>query len=203
MPVIRNRKCGCMSGCCGDAVNTRDCEKGQDYNEAPETGTDRENDAGEQRTINIDFLYLDREVCGRCARTDRVLDEAIAAVKHILEATDVRVVVNKIRVDSEELARAYRFVSSPTLRVNGRDIQMKVRETLCESCGDLCGDEVNCRVWVYRGKEYETPPKAMVIEAILRAVYGSEDAQVSESNEYVLPENLKRFYQGMKRKIGK
>ncbi|WP_461392643.1 DUF2703 domain-containing protein [Desulfosporosinus fructosivorans] len=84
-------------------------------------------------------------------------------------------------------------------RVNERDIQMDVKESLCESCGDLCGDEVDCRVWVYQGNEYTIPPKAMIIEALLKEVYGgSNDEQ--KAPEYFMPDNLKKFYDAMKNK---
>ena len=74
---------------------------------------------------------------------------------------------------------------------------MEVKESLCESCGDLCGDEVYCRVWTYKGKEYDIPPKAMIVDAILRHVYGDtnivlEDKKSKEA--YQLPENLRRFF---------
>lgn len=82
-------------------------------------------------------------------------------------------VVRKIHVQSEKQARQLGFISSPTIRINGRDIQLDVKESLCESCGDLCGEDVNCRVWVYQGKEYTAPPKAMIIDAVLREVYGT------------------------------
>lgn len=74
------------------------------------------------------------------------------------------------------------------------------KESLCESCGDLCGDEVDCRVWVYKGKEYNVPPKAMIIDAILREVYGNtERKSADEVNKklYQLPENLRRFFESI------
>lgn len=150
----------------------------------------------------IDFLYLDLSVCTRCQGTDTSLDEALAEVSKVLAATGVEVLVNKINVNTEELAIKYRFISSPTIRVNGRDIQMEVKESLCESCGDLCGDEVDCRVWVYQGREFSVPPKAMIIEAILKEVYGGDRDRDIVTPEYVIPENLKRFYTAMK-KAGK
>jgi len=61
---------------------------------------------------------------------------------------------------------------------------------------------VDCRVWVYQGREYTVPPKAMIIEAILKEVYGggsSEQAKQEAEQEYVIPENLKRFYAAMKK----
>lgn len=153
----------------------------------------------EKERILIDLLYLDLSVCTRCQGTDENLDAAVAEVSKVLESTGTDVVVNRVHVLSEKLARKYQFVSSPTIRVNGRDIQMDIRESLCESCGDLCGDSVDCRVWAYRGREYTEPPKAMIIESILREVYGSHETG-GETTEYVLPENLKRFYDKMKLK---
>ncbi len=163
--------CSCSPGCCGSVQESQ----------------------GDKRRIIIDFLYLDLSICTRCQGTDTSLDDALKEVSKVLEATGVEVVVNKVNVTSEELANAHKFLSSPTIRVNGRDIQMEVKESLCESCGDLCGDEVDCCVWVYQGKEYTVPPKAMIIEAILKEVYGGNDNKQAEQ-EYIMPENLKRFY---------
>ncbi len=169
--------CGCSSGCC-DASDEVELEKKQ---------------------IIIDFLYLDLSVCTRCQGTDTSLDEALLEVSTVLNATGAEVIVNKINVITEELARKYKFISSPTIRVNGHDIQMDVKESLCESCGDLCGDEVDCRVWVYQGNEYTVPPKAMIIEAILKEVYGT-DSKEQEEIKYSLPENLIKFYGAMRDK---
>jgi hypothetical protein len=155
----------------------------------------------QRRKIEIDFLYLDLSVCARCQSADNSLDEAIAEVSQVLKATDVNVVVNKINVTSEEQAKALQFESSPTIRVNGRDIQLEIRESFCESCGNLCSDDVDCRVWVYHGKEYTTPPKAMIIEAILREVYGSpNEGQEVNKKGYRLPDNLRKFFASMRGK---
>lgn len=154
-----------------------------------------------QKQIIIDFLYLDLNVCNPCRGTDSSLDEAVSEVAKVLQATGVDVVVNKIQVHSEEMARAWKFVSSPTIRINGRDIQMEVKESLCESCGELCGDDVDCRVWVYQGKDYTVPPKAMIIEAILKEVYGGvHHTSNTTEQEYVMPDNLKRFYAALQNK---
>lgn len=150
----------------------------------------------EKKQLVIDFLFLDVSVCTRCQGADTSLDEALSEVSKVLEATGVKVLVNKINVDTEELAKQYKFISSPTIRLNGLDIQMDVRESLCDSCGDLCGDDVDCRVWVYQGNEYTIPPKAMIIEALLKEVYGGRNDEPKEP-DYSLPDNLKKFYAGM------
>lgn len=167
--------CSCSDGCCTSSDSS-------DIN---------------KRELVIDFLYLDVTVCERCQGTDNSLDEAVSEVYKVLEATGIDVKVNKINVLSEELAIKYKFLTSPTIRINGKDIQMDYKESLCESCGDLCGDEVDCRVWLYQGKEYTKPPKAMIIEAILKEVYGGNTKE-QEQKVYQVPENLKRFYQSMK-----
>lgn len=153
----------------------------------------------EKKRITIDFLYLDLSVCTRCQDTDASLDEAIVDVSKVLDATGIEVVVNKINVISEELAIKYKFVSSPTIRVNGHDIQMEVKESLCESCGDLCGNDVDCRVWVYQGEDYTEPPKAIIIEGILKELYGDNKSEYIEK-DYIMPENLKKFYAAINEK---
>jgi len=150
--------------------------------------------------ITIDFLFLDLSVCTRCQGADTSLDQALAEVAGVLAATGIEVLVNKINVNTAALAEEYQFVSSPTIRIDGRDIQLEVKESLCESCGDLCGDQVDCRVWVYHGQEYTVPPKGMIIEAILKAVYGGQPPLESAAVPYVMPNNLRHFYTVMAQK---
>ncbi len=179
--------CTCNSGCCRSAaVKTAKTEK-----DSIKVG---------ERSLIIDFLYLDLSVCTRCQDTDTSLDEALTEVSKVLDATGIKVIVNKINVTSEELALKYKFVSSPTIRVNGEDIQMDFKESLCESCGDLCGDEVECRVWIYQGQEYSAPPKAMIIESILKEVYGGKGMKEASDDSYYVPENFKAFYAALKNK---
>jgi len=173
------RCCGPVAGCCEPAAAC--------------CGTQAE--ANARKTVTIDFLYLDLSVCDRCQGTEQVLAAAVADVAGVLEAAGMEVQVNKIHVTSEAQAAELGFVSSPTIRVNGRDIQMEVKESRCEACGDLCGDEVDCRVWVYRGEEYSVPPQAMVVDAILKTVYGGEPAAAEGVRRPVeVPENLKRYF---------
>ena len=175
----QSNNCACNIGCCGE-VNIDQIE--------------------ESKKIIIDFLYLDLDICTRCQGTDEGLDEAIEDVAGVLQLTGIDVVVNKVHINSKEMAMEHKFVSSPTIRVNGKDIQMEVKESLCESCGDLCGDDVDCRVWKYKGQEYNAPPKAMIIDAILREVYNESETSLNnvyKKETYQLPENLRRFFESI------
>ena len=187
---------GFIMGCCETQRNNTCC--------STICGCEDEIHSTEKRKIVIDFMYLDLSICTRCQGTEDSLEEAIADVAKVLELTGAEVVVNKIHIDSKEKAIQYRFESSPTIRINGKDIQLEMRESLCESCGDLCGDEVDCRVWVYKGKEYNVPPKAMIIDALLREIYSinelSGNGKQSKEQEYEIPKNLKRFFDSMGQK---
>lgn len=157
-------------------------------------GQSSDRQAGERR-VDIEFMFLDTSVCTQCQGTEASIEEAVAEVARVLEAAGIEVTVRKIHVQSEEQAKELGFISSPTIRINGRDIQPEVKETLCESCGNLCGEDVDCRVWVYQGKEYTAPPKAMIIDAIFREVYdGAKVNQPEPSKAGAVPDNLKRFF---------
>lgn len=154
-----------------------------------------------KRSLVIEFLYLNLSVCNWCKDTETNLDEAISETANILKATGVDVTVKKIHVQCEQQACELGFESSPTIRINGNDIQLDVKESSCESCGDLCGEDVDCRIWTYQGKEYTAPPKGMIIDAIMREVYvGSKENVDTRSKTKGVPENLKKFFAAKQRK---
>jgi hypothetical protein len=154
--------------------------------------------AGTSEKLRVELLFLDLRTCTRCLGADRGLEAALDAVRDVLDAAGVEVEVDKLLVTSSEQARALRFVSSPTIRVDGRDVALELRESSCgsEACTDGCGDHISCRVWVYRGREYTEPPVPMIIDAILRRVYGDAPQGALEPEAYTLPENLARFFAG-------
>jgi len=156
-----------------------------------------EMDQGVIRKIDIEFLYIDLTVCTRCIGTDVNLRAALSEVSQILKTAGVEVSLRKTLVESEEQAEALGFFSSPTIRVNGKDIALEFRESRCASCETCaCNGAVHCRVWVFQGREYTEAPKAMIIDAILREVYRSESLQERPVRPHEVPENLRRFFAG-------
>ena len=154
-----------------------------------------------KRHLDIEFMYLDLSVCTWCQSTESNLEEAISEVAKVLKATGVDVNLRKIHIQSEEQARELRFLSSPTIRINGRDIQLDGKESNCESCGDLCGEDVDCRIWIYQGKEYTAPPKGMIIDAVLREVYGGALQSIEKpAQSEEVPDNLRKFFAAKHRK---
>ncbi|HHU62738.1 MAG TPA: DUF2703 domain-containing protein [Clostridiales bacterium] len=153
--------------------------------------------AAADKQLTIDFLYLDLNTCQRCIATASILDEAVKEMEGVLHTLGYKIIVNKINIVSRQMAEKYRFVSSPTIRINGRDICTEVKENACGDCGDLCGSDVDCRVFVYEGREYEQPPKAMIIDGILKAIYSPQSlSEMPTAQAQGLPKNLETFFEG-------
>lgn len=164
--------CGCVKdspGCCGSAPDS---------------------------SIVVEYLYLDRKSCARCIGTEKNLDEVMSVLTPALELAGFSVQYEKIEMDTAERAMEHRFVSSPTVRVNGVDIAGEIRENDCGCCGEISGTKVDCRVFPVDGQFLEVPPLSFFAKRILTEVF------VPQSEERVagLPENLIDFYEGKKKK---
>ena len=147
--------------------------------------------------LRIEFLFLDIATCTRCQGTDRSLESALGAVRDVLAAAGTEVEVEKVHVTSAEQARELGFESSPTIRLNGRDIALELRESPCgsEACACGAGEPIDCRVWVHDGREYTEPPVELVVDAILREVYAGRTVMPeTEARAYELPEHLARYF---------
>lgn len=150
-----------------------------------------------RRVIDIELLALDLDSCTRCVGTLDNIEKAIDIVRPILGVMELQANVRKIVVESEEQARKHEFATSPTVRINGKDITFETIESACDSCTDLCGcDEgTSCRVWSYEGKEYTEAPVGLVVESILRTILDNNPAPKGERPEFGgIPDNLKRFF---------
>jgi hypothetical protein len=149
------------------------------------------------RQLEIEFLFLDLDVCTRCKRTDANLETAFRMLQEVLQTSGTEVSTRKVLVDSEETARRLRFMSSPTIRINGRDIALEFRETPCDCCGGgcACDSSVDCRVWVHEAKEYSEAPLALIVNALLSEIYRGQSAdRPASSRPFELSENLKHFF---------
>lgn len=119
---------------------------------------------------------------------------ALADTSPALNALGFEVEVRRILVDSEDAARRLQFRSSPTIRIDGYDIQPEIGESSCESCSSLVKfGNVDCREWTWRGERYTSPPKGMIVEALMRAAASPQTAVPEKS--YDLPANLHNFFQ--------
>lgn len=150
-------------------------------------------DTKTNKSILVEYMYLDLKVCTRCIDNMYVLERALYKIIPTLALAGYKVNLKRIEITDEDVAREHHFLSSPTIRVNGHDICDEVVENDCDCCKDICGTDVDCRVFKYDGVDSEVAPEAMIIDGIMR--YASSEVIVPEG-DYVLPENLRTFFRG-------
>lgn len=166
------------------------------YNER-ERGCSCGNKEAIDKKVTVEYLYLDLQACDRCIGTDRILDEVMGILSPALSLANYKVEYKKIEIKTDTIAKEYQFLSSPTIRVNGKDICQSVAEGSCGCCSKISGTDVDCRVFEYNGQDYEIPPKEMIAESILQAVFGTAEDDCG-CCKYELPQNLKVFFEGKK-----
>ena len=101
----------------------------------------------------IEFLYMED-----CPNQELTLE----LLKEMMALYDVAVPIKLVKVGSEEEAKKTRFLGSPSIRIDGVDIEGDERK----QNGDF---GLKCRVykfnWVFQG----VPPKNLLREALERA----------------------------------
>ena len=149
-----------------------------------------------KKLFKIEYLYLDLKTCDRCMDTDKLLDEVVEVLTPALQMAGYEVRYRKHEIATEQIAQRFEFVSSPTIRVHGRDI-FDVVETDCGCCGDIAGVAVDCRAYEYDGQIYDLPTKELLAKAILKSI---DKLPPCNKGDYQMPDNLKRFFEGKSNK---
>lgn len=102
------------------------------------------------KTINIQYLFFDDKVCGRCKDTEMELRKAIDELQ--AADNDIRINLEKKRLPREKIEK------SPTILVDGNDLETllspasKQRASHCEDCSCLAGEDVSCRSYGGNGQ---------------------------------------------------
>ena len=149
----------------------------------------------EKRTLPIEFLYLDLTTCGRCVGTGGNLKRAVERLTPTLADVGVALDVRSVHVRNEDDARKYKLKISPTVRINGRDIQPNWDASECGECGELCcsgSTKVECRLWDWEGAKHTVAPVPLIMSAILAESFPGDGGARAAGRE--VPENLKTFF---------
>ena len=169
------------------------CCKNLASNEAPHTET---------KTLRLEFLFLDETVCKPCSGTGRALEEAIEIVAKPLESSGRSLEINRVHIATRQDAISNRLIMSPTIRINGVDIDPDQTQGACGSCGDIAGGRttVDCRTWTWCGEVHTSAPTGKIVEAILRSAIMRTETMVDcraskdQPGEFALSENLEAFF---------
>jgi len=106
------------------------------------------------REVKIEVLYV-----GECPSHPA----AVKMVKDVLAAEGVMTEVHEVLVRDEEMASQLKFLGSPTIRVNGRDVAEEARKAQSFA--------LSCRL--YPGsKEVGLPPTELIHRAVIEARQG-------------------------------
>lgn len=97
-----------------------------------------------------------------CPNTDAALDQVRAAMKVAAVNAQLRVVL----VQSEDDARRLRFLGSPSVRVDGMDVEASAR--MRSNFG------LQCRIYAVDGRRRGTPPRRWIVEALQRSTVVEE-----------------------------
>jgi glutaredoxin len=120
--------------------------------------------------MKIEVLYL--MDCPWCLKTKELVKEALEELK-------LKAKVKEILIDAKAKAKKYSFVGSPTVRINGKDVQEIVKKARCLPCEKLAKLEnkktlfvkkecciSGCRVYNYKGGKHPYPPKRLIREVL-------------------------------------
>lgn len=115
--------------------------------------------------------------CPWCVKTKELIRDALKELK-------LKAKVREILIDTKAKAQKYDFLGSPTVRVDGQDVQEKIEKSRCLPCEKLVKltkkktsfvkDECcisGCRTYNYKGKYYPYPPKRMIKEVIKKVAH--------------------------------
>jgi glutaredoxin len=117
--------------------------------------------------------------CESSVRTEKVLESVVDELRHAFKIAGYDLEYHKVLIETAEMATAYRFLSSPTIRVNGRDIWNSAKAKICGCCEDIDG----------------TPLAEIIAEEIIKWALVPKLPSFL-LNEYVLPDDLKKFFDG-------
>lgn len=85
--------------------------------------------------------------------------DSLSTLEDALKIKSLEVKYEVILIETENQANAYKFSGSPTILINGIDIDPLARNEKTYSIS-------SCRPYFYQGKTYDFPPKEMIFEAL-------------------------------------
>mgnify|MGYP000038161510 CR=1 FL=1 len=98
--------------------------------------------------MKIRFLYFKE-----CPNSERALD----LLREVLKEKRIDAEIEIVEIKSEEEAKKYRFLGSPTIQINDRDIEKERRND---------PSVFGCRIYKTKDGHSGVPPKDMIVEAI-------------------------------------
>jgi Domain of unknown function (DUF2703) len=104
-----------------------------------------------ERELKVEVLYV-----AECPSHPA----AVKLVREVLAAQGVAAEIHEVLVSDERTANELKFLGSPTIRVNGRDVAPEIQESR--------GFALSCRLYA-GSKRIGLPPAELVHQAVIEA----------------------------------
>jgi hypothetical protein len=134
-----NAGCGCTpsESCCGPSSESQSTLSSQieyspEHVEKESLSSETQKEQISRRVLNVDLLVIDLNVCKRCVPTGDQLRVAVNLLTPVAEALEIHLRYHEIVVQTAADAKEQALLTSPTIRLNGRDIAHDIRESECE-----------------------------------------------------------------------
>lgn len=85
--------------------------------------------------------------------------DSLSILEETLKSKGLEVMYEVRLIETEDQARAYKFSGSPTILIDGVDVDPLARNITTYSVN-------SCRPYFYQGKTYDFPPKEMILDAL-------------------------------------
>lgn len=203
MKNMNDEICGAVRENCGEvaASGSSGCGCGCNATQPEVPADEAKGMQATRKVLNVDLLVINLDICKRCVPTGDQLRTAVQLLKPAADSLGIELRHHEFVVQTPAEAKVKALLSSPTIRLNGRDIAQDIRESVCESCGDITNNNtsIDCREWHYRGKVFSSAPLPMLTEAIMGAMLNIDEMPlVVPAPLEELPENLQRFFDNRK-----
>jgi Domain of unknown function (DUF2703) len=109
---------------------------------------------GGERKVKVEVLYV-----AECPSQPA----AVKLVKEVLAAQGVAADIQEVLVSDERMANELKFLGSPTIRINGRDVAQEAQKPQ--------GFALSCRLHA-GSKQADLPPAEMIHQAVMEARRG-------------------------------
>lgn len=121
-------------------------------------------------SLNIKWQRLTShgETCERCRSTGEEIKEAVEKLEASLSSLGIDVALQKEKLSEDEFKNNPQ--ASNRIFINGNSLEELLgADTSQSECCDVCGEK-ECRTVIVNGREYETIPSDLIVDAGLKAV---------------------------------
>ncbi|HKL11084.1 MAG TPA: DUF2703 domain-containing protein [Clostridia bacterium] len=127
------------------------------------------------KMLKLNMVFDDETDSEKCDAMDGAVNEALESMRDFLNENRIKIQYSSVKLINREQAELLGFENLPTILINGTDIQPGYKENTCK-----CHPDQVIKGWIYMGMEMDTPPKELITDALIEAIYGKPEKKELE-----------------------